>query len=173
MNPPLSHHRKPAVVPQCSKKSAHWKISNRAILKFHFREMVQNESESVTGAFNSQLRGGLFIPPSHLSSRPSDGEDKSVLMSLWLCWVPVREACSGRNSKVPSVLSLSDLNQALMLCCRTEGPQQPLPVLLRECVATSLLCYMGTSGTIGQVRTAAAISHLTCVFMSNSCSLNS
>lgn len=167
MNPQISHHRKPAVVPKCSKNSAHWKISSRAILRFHFREMVRNESESVTEAFNSQLRGGLFIPLSHLSSRPSAGGDKSALMSLKLCWVPMREACSGRNAQrfLPVFsLSLYDLNEALMLCCRTEGPQQPLPVLLCECVATSLLCYIGTSRTIGQVRT---ISHLTPVFMSN------
>lgn len=60
---------------------------------------MQNESETVTEAFNSPLRGGLFIPLSHPSSRPSDGEDKSVLMSRWRCWVSVREGCSGRNSQ--------------------------------------------------------------------------
>lgn len=97
-------------------------LKNRRISQFlgfiSTWEKVQNESESVTEVLKSQLSGGLFIPLSHLSSRPSDVEDKAALMSLRLCCVPSREVSSGKKHSEVSfcVLSLwsGHLNEALL-----------------------------------------------------------
>lgn len=60
------------------------------------RNLELNESESVTEAVRSQLKGGL-TPSSQLNPRPSDGEDEAALMSLRFYLLSLRDTCSGRD----------------------------------------------------------------------------